>query len=140
MEEDITKEQNEKLIESENKYKYLYAEFENYKKRVQREKEEIQNSTMIKTLASIFDVDNDISIALNNVKDKDSREGIKLISQKIQAFLKTHGIETIQTDTYDSELHDVVNVIGGGKKIKEVISKGYTLNGKPFRFPKVILG
>ena len=115
----------------------LAAEFENYKKRVAREKEELANNTKVKMLTAILDMDSDISIAMKSVED----EGVKLIASKLDKFLKSQGIETIQTDTYDSELHEVISVIEvGEQKIVDVVSKGYTLNGKPFRYPKIILG
>lgn len=122
--------------EAEDKYLRLYAEFENYKKRVQKEKEEIRVTTVVRMIDSILDVDNDISIALKNTKD----EGVKLISKKIEKFLKSYNIESIQTDIYDVDLHEVVTITGNNNKIIDVISKGYTLNGKPFKYPKVILG
>lgn len=137
MEEDIL---NKKLSESEEKYLRLYSDFENYKKRVQKEKEEIKTNTTVNMIKSILDVDNDISIAIKNIKDESTRNGIKLISQKIESFLKSHGIESIQTEEYDQDLHEVISVIGEDNKIIDVINKGYRLNGKPFRYPKIILG
>lgn len=130
-----------KISELEDKYIRIYSDFENYKKRIIKEKEEIVINTKISMLSSILDVDNDINIAIKNIKDEESKEGVKLIANKITNFLKTHGIEEIQTNTYDEELHDVISVINNSKnEIVEVISKGYTLNGKPFRHPKIILG
>lgn len=130
----------DKLKESEEKYLRLYAEFENYKKRAQKEKEEIKNNTKVSVISSILDMDNDISIALKNIKDEQTRNGVELIAQKVEKFLKSQGIETIQTDTYDDELHEVISVVETGEsKILDVASKGYSLNGKPFRYPKIIL-
>jgi molecular chaperone GrpE (heat shock protein) len=64
-----------------------------------------------------------------------------LIAQKLESFLKSQGIETIQTNTYDDELHDVISVMEiGESKVIDVVSKGYMLNGKPFRHPKIVLG
>jgi molecular chaperone GrpE len=129
-----------KLSELEDKYIRLYAEFENHKKRVNKEKEEIKNNTKISVISSILDVDNDISIAMKNIKDPEVRSGIELIAQKIQNFLSSQGIEYIQTNTYDEELHEVISVVETGEsKILDVVSKGYMLNGKPFRYPKIIL-
>jgi molecular chaperone GrpE (heat shock protein) len=55
--------------------------------------------------------------------------------------LKSQGVEVIQTETYDDEIHEVISVMEiGESKIIDVISKGYSLNGKPFRYPKIILG
>lgn len=131
----------EQLKEAENKYLLLYADFENYKRRVQKEKEEIKNNTKVSMITSILDMDNDIELAIKNIKDESAREGVTLIASKIQSFLKTQGIETIQTETYDEDLHEVISVLEIGEtKILDVVSKGYTLNEKPFRFPKIVLG
>ena len=119
-------------------YMRLYAEFDNYKKRTSKEKEDLISNTKVKMLQSILDMDNDLHFALKN-SPEDS--GIKLIAQKIETFLKSQGIETIQTKNYDEDLHEVISVLEVGEsKIIDVASKGYILNGKPFRYPKIVLG
>jgi molecular chaperone GrpE len=129
-----------KLTESEDKYLRLAADFENYKKRVQKEKEDLVSNTKIKMLQSILDMDNDLNFATKS-STEEVGNGIKLIMSKLDTFLKNQGIETIQTETYDSELHEVISVIPMDEvKVVDVVSKGYTLNGKPFRYPKIILG
>jgi len=128
----------EKYVESNEKYLRLLAEFENYKKRVVREKDEIRQSVKASMISSILDVDSDLAIAMKNQKDN---QGIVLIMSKLETFLKNHGIEPIQTDAYDSELHEVISVIETGRQeIVDVVSKGYSINGKPIRYPKIILG
>jgi molecular chaperone GrpE (heat shock protein) len=88
-------------------------------------------------LNSILDLDNDLHIAKKSIGDS---EGINIILNKVQNFLKTQGIEEIQTDIYDSDLHEVISMLETGEeKIIDVVSKGYSINGKPFRYPKVIL-
>jgi molecular chaperone GrpE len=130
-----------KLSESEDKYVRLFAEFDNYKKRVQKEIVDIKNNTKVSMITSILDMDNDISIAVKNIKDEVTREGVELIAQKLERFLKSQGIETIQTETYDDELHEVISVVPTGKtEVIDVVSKGYMLNGKPFRHPKIVIG
>mgnify|MGYP005847256153 CR=1 FL=1 len=131
---------SQKLVELEDKYIRLYADFENYKKKVQKEKEELKNNTKISIISSILDMDSDISIAIKNIKDPETKAGVELIKQKVENFLSSQGIESIQTDTYDEELHEVISVVQTGEtKILDVVSKGYMLNGKPFRYPKIIL-
>jgi molecular chaperone GrpE len=128
------------LSESENKYLLLYADFENYKKRVQKDKEELLTNTKLKMLQAILDMDNDIFYALKST-NVDDNSGIKLIAQKLETFLKSQGVESIQTETYDEDLHEVISVLEIGEtKVIDVASKGYTLNGKPFRYPKIVLG
>jgi molecular chaperone GrpE len=134
---EVTVEQ--KLQESEEKYLRLYADFENYKRRVQKDKEELVLNTKTKMLSSILDMDNDISIALKSMDKVD--EGVLLIAHKLDTFLKSQGIETIQTEVYDEDLHEVISVIPSDvQKVVDVVSKGYSLNGKPFRYPKIVLG
>jgi molecular chaperone GrpE len=131
----------EQLKEANNKYLLLYADFENYKKRVQKEKEELKNNTKVNMITSILDMDSDIELAIKNINDDSARDGVKLIAGKVQTFLKSQGIEPIQTETYDEDLHDVISVLEiGESKVVDVVSKGYSLNGKPFRFPKIVLG
>lgn len=134
--EDLLK---QKLEESEKKYLLLYADFENYKKRVVKEKEELITNTKVRLLQSILDMDNDLSFAVKS--STEVSEGVKLIVSKLDTFLKSQGVEAIQTETYDEELHEVISVLPmDDTKIVDVVSKGYTLNGKPFRYPKIILG
>jgi molecular chaperone GrpE len=131
----------EQLKEANNKYMLLYADFENYKKRVQRDKDELRNNTKVSMITSILDMDNDISLAIKNIKDQSAKEGVQLIANKIETFLKNQGIEIIQTETYDEDLHEVISILPiGEKKVVDVVSKGYTIDGKPFRYPKIILG
>lgn len=123
--------------EMNEKYIRLFAEFENFKKRTIKEKEEIKTSTKTTMLSSILDLDSDLAIASKSSKD----EGIKLIMSKLEKFLNSQGVQSIQTETYDSELHEVISVLEiGEEKVIDVVSKGYTIGGVPFRYPKIILG
>lgn len=122
--------------EMNDKYLRLLAEFDNYKKRTQKEKEDIRISTKTNMLSSILDIDSDLSIATKNSNDP----GLSLIISKIDNFLKSQGVESIQTDNYDPDLHEVISVLETGEtKVIDVVSKGYSINGKPFRFPKVVI-
>jgi molecular chaperone GrpE len=133
-----TEEVDKIKLEENDKYLRLAAEFENYKRRVQREKDEIRSTTKTMMLSAILDLDSDLSIAVKQSKDND---GLKLMMTKISKFLSSQGVEVIQTDTYDPDLHEVISVLEiGEEKIVDVVTKGYKLNDKPFRFPKIILG
>jgi molecular chaperone GrpE len=129
-----------KKIESDaaENYLRLAAEFENYKRRVRKEKDDLVLNTKTKMLGSILDLDSDLSIAIKQEKDND---GLRLMQSKVETFLNNQGVKSIQTDTYDVDLHEVISVLEvGEEKIIDVISKGYTLNDQPFRYPKIILG
>ena len=129
----------EKIQQAEEKYVRLFAEFDNYKKRIQREKDELITNTKVKMLTSILDMDNDLSFAIKS--SGEISQGMNLILSKLEYFLKSQGVETIQTEIYDEDLHEVISIVpSDGEKVFNVVSKGYTLNGKPFRYPKIILG
>jgi molecular chaperone GrpE len=125
-------------LELNEKYLRLFAEFENYKKRTQKDKEDIRISTKTNMLHAILDLDSDISIAMKNDKDN---EGLNLIMSKLERFLNSQDVQSIQTETYDGDLHEVISVLEvGEEKIIDVVSKGYMIGDKPFRYPKIILG
>jgi molecular chaperone GrpE len=128
----------QKLQESEDKFLRLYADFENYKRRVQKEKEDLVLNTKTKMLSAVLDMDSDVTIAIKSMDKVD--KGLLLIAQKLETFLKNQGIEPIQTEVYDEDLHEVISVLETGEnKIIDVVTKGYSLNGKPFRYPKIVL-
>lgn len=120
-------------------YLRLYADMENLKKRLTKEKNESIERTKIKMIESILDMDNDISIALKNIKGE-IPEGVSLIVKKLKNFLKSQAIEEILVDKYDPDLHEVISVIETGEeKIVEVVSNGYKMGDKIVRYPKIIL-
>lgn len=123
-----------------DKYIRLAAEFENFKRRVQKEKEELVTTTKVRTLTALLDMDNDFNHAKKAIKNQDAIEGINVIHSKLTTFLSSQGISEIQVEEYDEDLHEVISVLPGSEtKIIDVVSKGYTLNGKPFRYPKIVL-
>lgn len=139
-EKEITKEITieSQLKELEDKHLRLAAEFDNYKRRVQKEKEDLVLNTKTKMLSAVLDMDSDINIAMKSMDKVDT--GLLLIVQKLEKFLKSQGIESIQTDVYDEDLHEVISVLETGEnKVVDVVTKGYSLNGKPFRYPKIVI-
>ncbi len=61
-------------------YLRLYAEFDNYKKRVNKEKEDLIFNTKVKMLQSVLDMDNDLYFALKSSADD---SGVRLIAQLV---------------------------------------------------------
>ncbi len=120
-------------------YVRLYADMDNLKKRMNKEKEEYVLKTKIQMINSILDVDNDLNIALKSFTDVP--KGVSLIISKIKNFLESQGIQEIETSTYNKDLHEVISVIetGNGEKIVDVIAKGYRTGDKVIRYPKIIL-
>ena len=127
------------LKEELNKWKektlLIQADFENFKKRTIKEKEDLILNTKSKMISSILDIDSELAIAKSNIKDP----GIDLIINKMSSWIKSQGLEEIQTETYDSDLHEVISS-AGGNNIVAVVSKGYKAGDKVIRYPKIILG
>ena len=117
------------------------AEFENYKKRIDRERADL-SATARRSLSAInflLEVESDLSQAKNSLTE-DHFSGLRLIYEKLIKNLSSIGIEEISTESYDPDLHEVVAMNESGKsKIETVISKGWTMDEKPLRYPKVIL-
>ncbi len=126
-------------VDWKDKYIRACADLENFKKRAIKSQEESQIVIKTKMMESILDMDNDIYLALRSYVDPP--DGVVLILNKLKSFLYNQGIEEIQTNTYDENLHDVVSVLMGKQDgIISVVSKGYRMGEKIIRYPKVILG
>ena len=128
--------EEEKEDEYKKQYIRLAADFDNFRKRMAREKEDTIMAVKTSMIEPILDLDSDISLAAKKIND----EGINLIVSKLDKFLKSQGIETIQTDTYDPDVHEVISMVDSNKKgIVDVVSKGYKIGDKIIRYPKVII-
>lgn len=128
----------ESTIDWKDMYIRLYADMDNLKKRISKEKEEVSIATKAKMIDSILDMDNDLSIALKSFKEVP--KGIDLIIHKLKHFLESQNIKEIETDKYDSDVHEVISLLETGEdKIIDVVSKGYRMGDKIIRYPKIIL-
>ena len=74
------------------------------------------------------------------IKDPKSLEAVKVIIDKLSSFLNSKGFEEVQTERYDEDLHEVISVLETGSEgIVDVVTKGWKLNGKVIKYPKVII-
>lgn len=122
-----------------DKYLRLAADFENFKRRSNDEKNDIRLKEKVNSLNSILELDNELEIAFKMVPD-DSKHLFKIFMDKMSNILKSSGIETIQTDEYNPDLHEVIQVLETGEeKIHDVVSKGYRLGDKIIKYPKIVI-
>jgi molecular chaperone GrpE len=128
----------EESIDWKDMYTRLYADMDNLKKRIKREKEESVIMTKTAMISAILDMDNDLNIALKSFKSVPS--GIDLIIHKLKNFLDSQGIQEIESVKYNPDIHEVISVVETGEeKIIDVVSKGYKIGDKIIRYPKVII-
>ncbi len=143
-------EKNQEIKELEDKYLRLFAEFENYKKRVRKEKEDLIATASENVLNAILPVLDDFDRAKKLSDDENSpehfTEGVELVYDKLFSILKNKGLEKMDSlgKDFDPELHEAVAEVPVEEDKKgmiiDVIENGYTLNGKIIRYPKVVVG
>jgi molecular chaperone GrpE len=129
----------------------LNAEFDNFRKRTLKEKAEIIKNGGERVLLNIISLVDDFERALDSLhqsEDKDAMlEGMDLIYSKFISFLKQNGVEEIESVgmPFDADTFEAVTTVPAQDesqkgKVIDCIQKGYKLNDKIIRFPKVVVG
>ena len=143
-----------KLAEANDKYIRLAAEFDNYRRRVAKEKLDLISTAgedVIKGLLPVLDDCERALQVLENSTDseaaKAAKEGTELIYNKLMGYLKSKGLAPIDavgkeldTDFHEAVAQFPVQEADKKNKIFDVTQQGYTLNGKVIRFAKVVVG
>ncbi len=123
------------------------ADFINYKRRSEQEKEEIgkfANATLMFSLLPILD---DLERAFTSIPDHLAKlswvDGIRLIERKLRATLESQGLSQIKAlgEPFDPNLHEAV-MHGKGKQgmVIEELQKGYQLHDRVIRPAMVVVG
>jgi molecular chaperone GrpE len=139
-----------KFNELQDSYLRLNAEFDNYRKRTLKEKADLLKTGSQRVLLDVITVVDDFERALENIataQDVDAvKEGVDLIYDKFKNFLTKHGVKEVETigHPFDTDKHEAVTTIPAQAeddkdKIVDCIQKGYTLDDKVIRYPKVIV-
>ncbi len=129
-----------------DRYKRVLAEFENSKKRNQKERENLYNSILSDIIEMILPIlDNLENAAKVETKDEEYKKGIELVLKQFQDTLKSKGVEEIKAlgETFDPELHEAVSSVQDPeKKEKEIVQeyrKGYKIGTKVIRHSMVVV-
>jgi molecular chaperone GrpE len=141
--EEKTREQEleEQLKEKEDKYLRLCAEYDNFRKRSQKEKSDIYSSSKAEVIEQILPIlDNFERAAMNSEADFDGyKKGVEIIFGQFLKVLEKFGVESFgeEGDTFDPSLHSAVMVVQddnyGENTIAQVFSKGYRLGERIIR-------
>lgn len=141
----------EQLIQQKDQYIRLYAEFENYKRRTQKEKldfAQYANRNMMTSMLAILD---DFERALKEISksgDSENLKGIELIYNKFKNTLIEKGLKSVEVkagDDFNVDFHEAITQIPAPSdelkgKIVDVVETGYQLHDKVIRFAKVVIG
>ena len=137
--------------ELNDRFLRLFSEFDNYKKRVSKEKLDLIATASEKVLVSLLPVVDDFerAIAANEKADNiDSiKEGFNLIYNKLLQMMKRFDVEEIQAkgEEFNTDFHEAVTHFPAQKeedkgKVIDVTEKGYKLKDKVIRYAKVVVG
>lgn len=141
----------EEIATLKDKYLRSVAEFDNYRKRILKEKTELILNGGEKVITSILPVIDDMERAIENGKKTEDiavlQEGMELIYQKLMKTLEGQGVKVIDTvDTdFNTDVHEAIAMVPGmgddkKGKVIDCVQTGYTLNDKVIRHAKVAVG
>lgn len=142
----------EKELESQKKeYMFLMADFDNYRKRTLKEKQDLVKYGCEKALADVLPVVDDFDRALANLDkaaDVDAlKEGVELIYKKFIKYLDSYQVKAMDSTgkDFDTDIHEAVTTFPAPSedqkgKVIDTVLKGYMLNDRVLRHAKVVVG
>ena len=150
-ETDPVEELRQKYDGLNDSYLRLHAEFDNFRKRTMKEKADIIKSGGERVLTDMLPFADDFERALqalHTAEDKEAMvEGMDLIYSKFLNFLNQHGVKEIEAlgQPFDADRFEAVTTVAVQDEsqkgvVIDCVQKGYQLNDKVIRYPKVIVG
>ena len=148
----VTKEEMEKmenlaeqLSNLNDQHLRLMAEYDNYRKRTQKEKESIYQDAKIDTLSKFLEVYDNLERAVSQEGDEDNvhKKGMEMIFHQLQGILTKLGVTVLDPkgETFDPEKHNAVMHIEdenlGENVVAQVFQKGFLLGDRVIRFAAV---
>ena len=134
------------LEETTDRLKRLMAEFDNFKKRSSKEREQLYNSILADIVSSILPVIDNLENAVGaDTEDEAYKQGIELVAKQFMDVLSSLGVEVIPSvgTTFNPEYHEAVSSVIdenlGEKEIKEEYRKGYKIKDRVIRHSMVVV-
>ena len=131
------------LAETNDKYMRMLAEYDNYRRRSQKERESIYTDVRADTVTKFLPVYDNLARAVQHETDEETRKGVEGIFNQLKVILEGLGVTEIETvgKRFDPALHDALLHIddekyGEGEIVLE-LEKGFKLGDKVIRFAKV---
>ncbi|MEO6850459.1 MAG: nucleotide exchange factor GrpE [Mucilaginibacter sp.] len=134
-----------------DRYLRLYAEFDNFRRRTAKEREDARKSEGKDVIVALLPVLDDFDRAMRSMENSTDvvavKEGVTLIQNKLKNTLLQKGLKEMESigTPFDPELHEAITNIPAPSddlkgKVVDEMEKGYYLNDKVARFAKVIVG
>ncbi len=137
---------DENAAQEKDKYLRLYAEYDNFRKRSQKEREALYNDVRAETVAKFLPVYDNLSRALNQgSEDKAFLKGVEMTMTQLEKVLEALGVTPIEAvgQPFDAALHEAVmhkedDSLGENVVVTE-FEKGFKLGDKVIRYSKVVV-
>ena len=138
-------------VEAEPDWKDMYArvlaDFDNYRKRALRDREELVKFATSEAVKDMLPTADNLALALSQAKDKDDPfvKGVQLACDGFLAALKKHGAEPFDSlgETLDPNRHEAIATLPSETveegKISTEVKKGWMLNGRLLRAAQVVV-
>jgi molecular chaperone GrpE len=139
-EEEVSK---NKVVDLTDTLQRLQAEFENYKKRVEKEKNDFKKFSKAELIYKLLTVLDTFEIALKSTNDHEKFvKGMEMVYAQLYSTLESEGLKPIQAKNkkLDPFYHEVMLKEKSDEEegmIIQELQKGYTLNGQVLRHSKV---
>ena len=142
----------ERVAELEDKNLRMMAEFDNYRKRTNKEKLDLMATAGERIFKDMLPLVDDFERALASINGANGDNGdallngVQLIYQKFLAFLAANDVHAIETEgaDFNTDEHEAVTTFAAGEdqkgKVIDCTQKGYKLGEKVIRFAKVVVG
>lgn len=138
--------QKKEIEEKDDRLKRLMAEFDNFKKRSQKERDVLYNSLVSEIFQSLLPVIDNLEKAVSaKTEDAGYKQGVEMVLKQFQDVLNANGIKEIESvgKTFNPELHEAIGTVTdeslGEKEIKEEYRKGYIIGDKVIRHSLVVV-
>jgi molecular chaperone GrpE len=148
---EVLKEEKKEEVDYKAKYFYIAAEMDNYRKRMEREKENLIKYGNERVMSDLLDVADNFDRTIGMLKgDTDQKVknlvvGLDMVQKQFLDTMGKHGLNPIQSvgKEFDPNFHEAIaQEYAEGKRPNEVIKefqKGYSLNGRVIRASKVVV-
>ena len=128
-------------------YARMLADFDNYRKRVSREREELVKFASSETVKDMLTTADNLALAISQAKDPEDPfvKGVSLAYEGFLKVLKDHGAESFESigEELDPNRHEAIATLPSDTvaegKISTEVKKGWMLNGKLLRAAQVVV-
>jgi molecular chaperone GrpE len=145
MKKNMKKKSKDKTAELTELLKRTQADFENYKKQVEKRVEDMHSMASKDIIIQLLPLLGNFELALKNTKNtnhEDFVNGVQLIHEQFNKLMNENGVEVIKTNKqqFDPHLHEALMKVPSDVDeniVVEEFQKGYTLSGKVIQHAKV---